>query len=302
MKRVFAFILVLFPMISLVFQPLNSFAEEKTDSTDTPVESRMALNYLCGPDSVTLTAVLSIKKGESTLSLENAEVEFTISDGNILNTLGTAKTDQEGIAVFSFPTTGLPANKEGMVTYQAKFGGSKKYPEAEANFMAKPAKIRLFFSIEDSLRILKVTATQKNEKGEEIAIPKETVFIYIPRLFSLLKIGEISLDENGTGTLEFPKEIVGDTLGNLVVLAKIEENDIFGFVQGKNTINWGVHKQYYKAEVPSRELWTPIAPMWMIITLLVMLAGVWAHYMYAVYELVMIKRLSKKDETRYKLP
>jgi hypothetical protein len=178
----------------------------------------------------------------------------------------------------------------------AKFTGNNKYPAAEASFMAKPAKIRLFFNIEDSLRILKVTATQRNEKGAEVAIPKETVIIYVPRLFSLLKIGEIALDENGTGTLEFPKAIVGDTLGNLVVLAKIEENDKYGYAQGGNVINWGVHKQYYAAEVPSRELWTPIAPLWMIITLLIMLAGVWAHYMYAVYELIMIKRLSKKDK------
>jgi len=61
-------------------------------------------------------------------------------------------------------------------------------------------------------------------------------------------------------------------------------------------INWGVHKQYYKAEVPSGKLWTPIAPLWMIITLIIMLAGVWAHYFYAVYELIMIKRLSKKEK------
>ena len=112
----------------------------------------------------------------------------------------------------------------------------------------------------------------------------------------MLKIGEISLDDAGTGTLEFPKEIVGDTLGNLSVLARIEENDNFGNVQGQNVVNWGVHKQYYKAEVPSRELWTPIAPLWMIITLIIMLAGVWAHYLYAVYELIMIKRLSKKEK------
>ncbi len=280
----------------MAIQPLNSFAEEKTDSAAAPAESRMALNYLCSTDSVNLSATLTIKRGDMTLALENAVVEFTASNGTTTTILGTAKTNQEGSALLSFPSALLPTDKDGMVSYMAKFTGNDKYPAAEATSSAKPAKIRLFFSIEDSLRILKVTATQKNEKGEDVAIPKETVLIYIPRLFSLLKIGEISLDETGTGTLEFPKEIVGDTLGNLVVIAKIEEHDKFGFVQGKNVINWGVHKQYYKAEVPSRELWTPIAPLWMIITLLVMLAGVWAHYMYAVYELVMIKRLSKKDK------
>jgi hypothetical protein len=296
MKRVFALLLILAPMFSLAFSPGSSPEEAKTDSASTPVESRMALNYLCGSDSVTLTATLSIKKGDITLALENAPVEFAAGDGITSKPFGKAKTDQEGNAVFKIAASSLPADKAGMVTYGATFAGTAKYPGANASVTAKPAKIKLFFSIEDSVHLLKVTATQKNEKGEDVAIPKETVMLYIPRLFSLLKIGEIALDETGTGTLEFPKEIVGDTLGNLVVVAKIEEHDVFGFVQGQNVINWGVHKQYYKAEVPSRELWTPIAPLWMIITLLIMLAGVWAHYMYAVYELVMIKRLSKKDK------
>jgi len=296
MKRVFAFSIFMIAAIFLVLRPMNSFADEKTDTVTAPPESRLKLDYLCASDSVILTANVSIKKGESTLNLENAPVIFTASNGAVSKQLGTAKTDQEGNAVVKISCSSLPANKEGVIEYAAAFSGNNKYPATQATFNAKPAKIRLFFSIEDSLRILKVTATQKNEKGIEVPIPKETVLVYIPRLFSLLKIGEITLDENGSGTFEFPKEIVGDTLGNLVVLAKIEEHDLFGFVQGQNIINWGVHKQYYKAEVPSRELWTPIAPLWMIITLLVMLAGVWAHYAYAVYELIMIKRLSKKNK------
>ena len=296
MKRVLSFLVFLLPVISLALQPVISFAGENADSTKTPAESKLALNYLCSSDSVMLTAILTLKTDEATLALENALVEFTASNGTISSILGKASTSQEGIAVCKVAVTSFPADKDGMVSYSAKFRGTGKYPAADASFSAKPAKIKLSFSIEDSLRVLKVTATQKNEKGEEVAISKETVIIYVPRLFSNLKIGEIALDESGTGTLEFPKEIVGDTLGNLVVIAKIEEHDKFGFVQGSNVINWGVHKQYYKAEVPSRELWTPIAPLWMIITLLVMLAGVWAHYMYAVYELIMIKRLSKKDK------
>jgi len=296
MKKVFTFLVIFLSLVSMSLISANTYAEVITDSTNSPAESRLMLTYLCSTDSVTLTANLGIKKGETIFALENALVEFTASNSTTSHLLIKSKTDQEGNAVCKVASSGLPADKDGLVVYSVKFIGNNKYPGAESSFNAKPAKIRLFFSIEDSLRMLKVTATQKNEKGEEVAIPKETVLIYIPRLFSLLKIGEIALDENGTGTMEFPKEIVGDTLGNLEVMAKIEENDKFGFVLGKNIINWGVHKQYYKAEVPSRELWTPIAPLWMIITLLVMLAGVWAHYMYAVYELIMIKRLSKKDK------
>ena len=295
MKRVFAFIFVLSLVSALALKPSDTIAEEKPDSTGTPVESRLTLNYLCGSDSVTLTANLGIKKGDEALSLKNALIGFTASGTGPAITLGTSATDQWGNAVLKVSVSGLPSDKAGMVSYAANFAGNVKYPAAGATFKAKPANLKLSFSIEDSLRILKVVATQNNPKGEMVVLPKEKVIIYIPRIFSLLKIGEITLDEAGTGTLEFPKEIVGDTLGNLTVLAKIEENDNFGNAQGQNVINWGVHKQYYKAEVPSRELWTPIAPLWMIITLIIMLAGVWAHYMYAVYELVMIKRLSKKE-------
>jgi hypothetical protein len=296
MKRVFALFLVLSLSSALVFKPSDLRAEEKPDSTSAPVESRLMLNYLCGPDSVFLTATLSIKKGEVTRCLKNATVEFTVTTGESPKILGKAVTDQEGIAVFKTPVAGLPGDKDGMISYGARFAGTAKYPAADGSFKAKPVKILLSFSIQDSVRVLKVVATQKNQKDETVPVAKETVLIYVPRIFSLLKIGEIPLDETGTGTLEFPKEIVGDTLGNLTVVARIEENDNFGNVQNQNVINWGIHKQYYKAEVPSRELWTPIAPLWMIITLIIMLAGVWAHYIYAVYELVMIKRLSKREK------
>jgi hypothetical protein len=289
-------ILILFPVLFLMFSmPCSLFSEEKPDSTPAAPETRMTLNYLCiGQDSVTLTAILSVKRGELTYAMKNAVVNFAAIGAQDIP-LGSQKTDQEGIVRFTFATTGLPGDATGMINYKAFFSAKGDYPEAEATVAAKPARLSLLFSIEDSVRVMSVTATQKDSKGTDVPVPGETVSIYIPRLFSLLKIGEVSLDETGKGTFEFPKEIVGDTLGNLVVLARLEEHDVFGFVQGKNTINWGVPKHYYKAEVPSRELWTPIAPVWMIITLIIMLLGVWAHYVYAVYELVMIKKLSRKN-------
>jgi hypothetical protein len=112
----------------------------------------------------------------------------------------------------------------------------------------------------------------------------------------MLKVAEISLDSTGIGTAEFPRDIIGDSLGNLTVVAFIEENDVFGTVQGSSTNNWGLHKHLISPDRPSRELWTPIAPLWMIVTLIIMLLGVWGHYVYAVVQLVMIKKSSKAPE------
>jgi hypothetical protein len=284
-------------LLFAVFFTGSCLATIKADTTSGPVDTRLSLNYLnLSNDSVNLTAVLSIRRNDNTLNLENATIAFSASGEGSPQDIGKATTNQEGIASLTIHVGQLKPDKEGLITYTAAFTGNEHYTEATAEARAKPARIKLFFIIIDSIKTLKVTATQINSAGNDAPIPGETVMIYVPRLFSLLKIGEISLDDTGEGTIEFPKGIVGDTLGNLTVLARIEEHDQFGFVQGKNTINWGVPKQYYKAEVPSRELWTPIAPLWMIITLIIMLLGVWAHYVYAIYELVMIKKISKKPQ------
>jgi len=291
--------LILFVCWVFAVLPLLILAQEKSDSIPKS-ETKLTLNYLCtSNDTVILTANLSIKKENEVFVLEGASVEFLASSGSKVKALGKVITNEEGTAVLTVPLIDMPSDNDGVIIYNSKFNGTEKYTASEAFFAAKPAKIKLSFSIQDSLRFIKIDASQKNIRSEEVPLSKETVILYVPRLFSLLKIGEITLDDDGSGSLEFPNNIIGDTLGNLNILARIEENERYGFVQGQHLINWGVPKQYYKAEVPSRELWTPIAPLWMIITLIIMLAGVWAHYIYAVYELIMIKHHNKKDKLSF---
>jgi hypothetical protein len=287
--------IIFLAVITILFVPSLLQAKEKSDSNKVQ-ESHIIFSYLCtSNDSVCLTANLFIKKESESYGLMNAMVDFLSHQENKFVLLGSAVTNQDGNAVLNIAISKLHPGKDGIITYMVRFAGTSKYTETFATFSAEPAKIRMSFNIQDSIRYLNVTGTRKDIRGQEVPLPKETVILYVPRLFSLLKIGEVSLDDLGKASFEFPNDIVGDTLGNLNIIAKIEENEKYGFIQSTSTINWGVPKQYYKAEVPSRELWTPIAPLWMIITLIIMLAGVWAHYIYAVWELVMIKFASKKD-------
>ncbi|MDD4552612.1 MAG: hypothetical protein PHP04_00275 [Bacteroidales bacterium] len=282
-------------LFSLAFVP-DSFSEKTTDSLTVP-ETRLSLNYVCNAnDSVTLSATLSVKRDMTIKYLENASLFFYTSDGLNKRLAGQAKTDSEGNSKITISLSNLTGDQEDIIHYTVEFRATGIYPAATAEFNAKPASLKQSFIMEDSLRVLRISATEKSTTGKEIPVPQVTVNIYIPRLFSLLKIGEITLDDLGVGTMEFPKELIGDSLGNLTVISKIEEHDRFGTVQVMNSINWGIPKHYIYAEGPSRELWTPIAPLWMIITLVILLVGVWAHYIYAIYELVMIKRHNKKRE------
>jgi hypothetical protein len=106
-------------------------------------------------------------------------------------------------------------------------------------------------------------------------------------LFSKLKIGECFVDA-GEGTFEFPKNIPGDVNGNLQIFARLEENEDFGEVEKIESAKWGIHRSGFVE--PSRSLWSSGAPIWMITTLIILLAGVWSHYIYAIIQMVKIKK------------
>jgi hypothetical protein len=285
-----------FLLLILVCLQVKVFSQEKKDSLS-DITTKLSLLYLnTSNDTIVLTANLYISKDDGPFALENAWIEFTASAGNDIKELGKIKTDDQGNAVLKVHVkSGLPKDKDGKTVFTVKFNRKGKYLPSSENTTAKPARISVTFSKEDSLRFIKVSAKQVAINGQLTPIQKEKVIVYIPRLFNLLKIGEIEVDDNGEGQINCPDKLVGDSLGNLTFIARIEENDIYGNVQGQSSITWGIPKQYYLAEKPSRELWTPVAPIWMIVTLIIMLTGVWAHYIYAVGQLIKIKFAKKKD-------
>jgi len=286
-RNIFLFLLCLCNMVA--------FSQNRKDSV-TSITPKITFNYLLSNDTIILTANIFDKKDQGVFAIKNAVIEFSATGDNETRNLGQAKADEEGNAILKLPAgKGLPRNKDGKTTYTATFKGKGKFQPVTESVSAKFARISVNFSKEDSLSFILITATQIDAKGEGKPILKEKVIVYVPRLFNLLKIGETDLDEAGTGKVEYPGKLVGDSLGNIMVIARIEENDIFGNVQGQSSISWGIPKQYYLAEKPTRELWTPVAPIWMIVTLVIMLTGVWAHYIFAVVQLVKIKQSSKKN-------
>ncbi|MCX6244535.1 MAG: hypothetical protein NTU98_07480 [Bacteroidetes bacterium] len=291
-------IVLIILLLALVVGQKTVTGQEKKD-TVSEITPDLKLGYLnTSNDSITLTADIFVKRETGNFALQNAEVEFTASADKENKSLGKAKADVAGTAVLKlYVKSGLPVDKEGKTTFTVSFAGKDKYLAASGNVAFKKAKILVTFTKEDTIRTIHVKAVQVEANNEQKPIKGETVNVYVPRMLSNLKIGEVKLDDNGTGTVEYPGALVGDSLGNIAVIAMIEESDLYGTVKGQSTISWGIPKQYYLAEKPStRELWTPIAPIWMIITLIIMLTGVWGHYIYAVVQLIMIKRQSKQKK------
>ena len=284
-------------LVSLVCNQNPLIGQEKKDSV-MEIIPNLSLVYMSNSnDTVILTANIFVRRETGNFGLENAEIAFSLSNGKEIKSLGIVKAGYDGNAIFKVPlNSGLLKDIEGRTTYTANFSRKGNYLATSTNVTTKPAKIQLTFSKEDSIHTIHVKVVQTEGNNEIKPVTKETVSIYVPRMLSDLKIGEITLDENGTGSVEYTGGLVGDSLGNLLVIAKIEENEIFGNVQGQSTVSWGIPKQYFLAERPARELWTPIAPIWMIVTLIIMLAGVWGHYIFAVIQMIIIKRQSKQKK------
>ena len=291
MKRIKSGIILAFLILT---GTIHLSAQSKADTT-TPATT--VLRFACtstSDDSLQLQATISVKHEEGSTNLANAQVSFysVEKDGDVK--IGQAKTDVHGVAVLKIPAHNKYArNDQQMLSLKAKYDGNTKFEASEGEFSIKPAKLKVSFYEEDSVRFVKVEGTQLNANGTETPITEGTVIVGVPKMLSILKIAEITLDSTGMGSAEFPKDIIGDSLGSLTVVAYIEENDIFGNVKASADNKWGLPKHLISPDRPTRELWTPIAPLWMIITLIIMLAGVWGHYVYAIVQLVMINKSSK---------
>jgi len=267
------------------------FAQNKADTAG-PAKTMMIFTCTStSTDSIELKSQISVRHDDWNTNLMNALVKFTVGDKDSTKLIGQVKTGTDGVAILKVPSKRMYfRNAEGLIAFKAEYAGDAKYIASEGESAVKPGKLIISFYEEDSLRYIKVTALQLEADGNEKPLGGQTVLVYVPRMISLLKIAEITLDSLGVGTAEFPKNIIGDSIGNLIVIARIEENDIFGNVTAESKINWGLSKHLLNSEKPTRELWTPVAPLWMIITLIIMLLGVWGHYVYTIVQLFMIKK------------
>ncbi len=244
-----------------------------------------------------LQTSLTYSGGEVDYPLPGLEISF-FAGADKKELLATTLTDKKGIARFVIPDDRkLTAGIDGTWTFSSEYKGNDTISGGTSETAIKDVKLEMVLSLVDSIKTVTVSASV-NENGTDIPVPGETVKVVVPRMFSYLLIGELTLDEAGTATVEFPGDLPGDKDGNIPVVAMFEENATFGNVERRETLQWGVPTDY---SVPKthRALWTKTAPKWMIYTLSILLAGVWGHYLFAIISLIRInsdaKRKAKED-------
>ena len=246
-------------------------------------------------DQYILKARLSSWTGERDVPLGGSIVNFYYVAGEESRLLEAVRTNMDGEAEYRIDKLSDRLHSvEDLYTFRAVFEGNQDYEMSEDMVSVKPLEMSLDFVEVDTVKTIVARAYEKNRDGERIPLEDTDVYFYVPRSFSLLPIGE-EWFMGGTAQVDFPTTLPGDSVGNLTIVARIEDHELYGNVAAVAVKDWG--KAVPRVIVKKRRgLGDTDAPLWMVYTLIVLLSIVWFHYLYVFYVMIKIKKLRRNQE------
>ena len=258
---------------------------------DEKIQPLLKLDYYHVDSVHNLTAILRTKIEGRFQPLADMEISFISRNGESKTTIGTASTNENGKATISIPEDIFTSGGDkGNYSFEADFQGRDKYDPATASTIMKPLKMEMSFFQTEGVKMVSLKVAEPGPNNQLVPVEKLEVTFYIPRTFSLLKVGTATI-ENGAATLEFPVTVPGNRAGYLTMVAKVEEHEIYGNAEVSGVINWGKPLPYI--DTVNRGLGDTNAPLWMVYTLIVLLSVVWFHYMYVIFTVFRIRYIGK---------
>lgn len=297
-----AFVLTMFSLLTTnIFGRLEegNQQEQASENKDTEqvekIPARMSLRYFKKADgSESVKVSVWYKEGKKNIPVERAVVNLYLDEVSREGMMTNVITNEDGEGVFLL-TDRFYKRAEGKYEYTfiARMMSEELYEPTEEEITVKKCEIVLTVSDEDSS--ITVVLNQVAGKDSIIPVPDAEVKIGIKRSFSVLPIGDpITTDEDGSGTVTCPGNVPGDSLGNLVIVAKIEDHDEFGNYEVQKPVTWGVPAK--QAAIEGRTLWAPgnNAPLPLVTASLTIVFGIWGVLIYLMVQLYRIKKISKK--------
>lgn len=157
----------------------------------------------------------------------------------------------------------------------------------------KEAKITLTFEKADSLYVCKALVTSEGIPAIEVPVN-----LSVKRLFSNLPIGEaVATDSTGVATFEVPQDIPSRN-GKLIIFATIVDDENYMNAETSGEVNWGTVVVSDNSNVAERSIAAGRdgAPIYFIISSLLVIGLVWGYLIYAVSQVFKIKRLGSLNK------
>lgn len=147
-----------------------------------------------------------------------------------------------------------------------------------------------------------IAITTSVEEGKKVIVAKVTlngkpvenakVTVQIQRTFGQITLGTEATLDDGTVAVPFPTDLPGGIAGQIQVVAEIKSPPEYAATRAQATLD-GAPKVQLESNPFPRALWSPKAPLALILTIFTLLAIVWSTYIYVLVQLIKIKRGAK---------
>jgi len=256
----------------------------------------LSLNYYLSNNSVPYLLVRAKTKIEGKFKpVTNIPVSLYLDKEDAATLIGKVNTNDKGEATAIIPASLKQEwNTTLKHTFLASFEGNKSFDSVRTDLTVGKAKI-----IIDTTSDRKVTATVYEMK-DTVWTPVKGVELKIAvrRLDADLSVNEtatFTTDSTGTASADFKRDsIPGDAKGNIILIAKVEDNDQYGNLLIEKEVPWG-GKFVSVSEFDRRTLFATRdkAPLWLQFIAYSIVIVVWGILIMLVLNVFKIKKLGE---------
>lgn len=282
---------------SLILSSLFVFAQ---NSTKTTPELMLDLKYNLKNNQAPYILVHSKTKMEKKKFQSVPDISVSVyldkqADNALIGKLST-NNNGDG-AVFIPPSLKSDWDSSETHTFLALSEAKRPYAEATAELKITKARISIDTANEDGARsvIIKVEALSS---GKWAPVKDVELKASVKRLGGDLGINDkatFTTDSLGEVKGEFKRDsIPGDANGNIVLVAKAEDNDAYGNLSIEKTVKWGASFKYIST-FDERSLFATRdkAPRWLIFIASLIITIVWGTVIYLIMQIFEIRKLGR---------
>ncbi len=141
--------------------------------------------------------------------------------------------------------------------------------------------------------------TAKNEKGETVPVENAEIGFFVKRYFGNLPLSDKKIRTNASGyaAVNFPKDILGDTVGNVQLIVKMIDEKHFGKNTQEQQLKWGVPHTPVNL-LKDRAMWGNRAhtPIWLLLTYLSVVLTIWGFIVYIILQIRGLRKAGRKQQ------
>ncbi|MCO4291685.1 hypothetical protein NF867_02265 [Solitalea sp. MAHUQ-68] len=179
---------------------------------------------------------------------------------------------------------------------------NKQFKDQSTELEIAKAKIELTLDEVDSVRSIHAKVLALQPDGQWAPVPETEIKLVVRRLLSDLTATEeetYTTDSiGGEVSADFNMSVPGDSKGNIVVGAKIDENELYGTLVAAKTVKWGT-PLVPDHSFSERSLWATRdkTPLWLLIFPNIIIITVWGIIFYLIYQITKLIKLGKENSS-----